>query len=226
MTNTYTACFVRNESPVKSFEDTMKIETTVAATSVSSSGAVLSHAFNELIGTKFRVIQGYKAAGDMMLAVERGEVDGMCLAYATMLAANPAAVEQKKVTWLVLVNDKPLADLPGVPLITKFIRSEEGRQIVQLLVARNLVGRPFVLPQGVPEDRTRAMRKAFLDTLNDPQFLGEAKRLKLEIDPMGYAEVEALISAAYETPSAIVDKAYSIMGRVKASDQKAPGTPK
>jgi tripartite-type tricarboxylate transporter receptor subunit TctC len=221
MTSTYTACFVRKDSAVKTFEDVKKIETTVAATSVNSSGAVLSHAFNELIGTKFRVIMGYKSPPDMMLAVERGEVDGICLAYATMMASNPAAIEQKKITWLTVVNDKPIADLPGVPPVSQFIQSEEGRQILGLLVARNVIGRPFAFPEGVPADRAQAVRKAFMDTMQDPEFVAEARKLKLEIEPMDHTQIEAMIKGAYDTPAEVVQKAYAMMRGAEAAGAKS-----
>ena len=226
MTSTYTACFVRKDSPVKSFEDAKRIETTVAATSVNSSGAVLSYAFNELIGTKFRVVKGYKAPPDMMLAVERGEVDGICLAYATMMASNPTAIEQQKITWLTVVNDKPIADLPGVPPVSQFIPTAEGRQILGLLVARNVIGRPFVMPEGVPADRAEAVRRSFMDTMKDPEFIAEANKLKLEIEPMDHVQVEAMIKGAYDTPADIVQKAYAMMRGAEAAGEKAQSVKK
>jgi hypothetical protein len=102
-------------------------------------------------------------------------------------------------------------DLPNVPLVIDLAKTDEQRQILKLIFARQVMGRPFLAPPNVPQDRAQALRKAFLDTLNDKEFLANAEQAKMEINPVSGEEVETLVKEAYATPAAVAKKAAELL---------------
>jgi tripartite-type tricarboxylate transporter receptor subunit TctC len=218
-----TACFIRTSHPVKTVDDAKTKEVIVAATSPDNAGAVLPNVFNILLGTKFKVVRGYSDA-EMTLSVERAETDAACLSLSGAFAARyfQDAELQKKVSWFLVLNNKRVAQLPNVPTVSEYIQNDEGRQIVDLLISRVYMGRPFVAGPGVPADRLDALRKSFFETLKDPELVEEAKKARLEIDPIDHAAMEKLISAAYATPPATVQKTYALMKGAEEAAKAAP----
>ena len=217
----YNGCFVRKESPVKTIADAKKHQVIMAATSSRSNSAVMANIWNIMIGTKFKVVTGYSTTGTTM-AMERGEADGTCLSHATMLARLPHLIEKKLITWLIVMHRKEVPELPGVPPATSFTKNDEERQVIELFIARNLMGRPFVAPAGIPADRLTALRDGFFKTMKDPAFLKDAKRLKLVVDPSDHKTIEKTINDAYAIPPAIAEKAINLMKGAKAMAKKAP----
>lgn len=207
-----TACFIRTDHPVKTLEDAKTREVIVAATAADNAGAVVPNIFNMLVGTKFKVVIGYSAA-ELTLSVERAETDAACLSITGAFSARLAedAELRKKVKWFVAMSTTPVAALPSVPPASDYITSKEGRQILDLLVARVAIGRPFVMPPNVPADRLDAVRKAFFETLKDKEFLAEAQRAKLEIDPIDHVVMEKMINDAYAPPPEVIKRAYDMM---------------
>jgi len=102
-------------------------------------------------------------------------------------------------------------DLPQVPLITDFARTDEQRQLLKLIFARQVVGRPYLAPPGIPKDRADALRRAFMDTMNDPELRAEAEKSKLEINPVPGDKVEALVKEIYRTPQAVTQHATAVL---------------
>ena len=217
----YNGRFVRKASPVKSIEDAKKHQVIMAATSSRSNSAVMANIYNIMIGTKFKVVTGYSTTGTTM-AMERGEADGTCLSHATMLARLPHLIEKKLITWLIVMHRKQVPELPGVPPATSFAKNDEERQVIELFIARNLMGRPFVAPEGVPADGVAALREGFFKTMKDPAFLKDAKRLKLVVDPSDHKTIEKTINDPYAIPDAIAQKAINLMKGAKAMAKKAP----
>ena len=217
-----TACFIRTDHPAKTLDDIRDKEVIVAATAADNAGAVVPNIFNTLVGTKFKVVIGYSAA-EVTLSVERAETDAACLSITGAFKArlDQDAELQKKLKWFVAMSTSPVAALPGVPPASDYIKTQEGRQILDLLVARVAIGRPFVMPPGVPADRVEAVRKAFFATLKDPEFLAEAAKAKLEIDPIDHVMMEKMINDAYATPPNVIKAAYDMMrGAETASTKK------
>jgi hypothetical protein len=143
--------------------------------------------------------------------MERGEVEGLCLAYDSLLR-EPLAREGR-VNILFQAALTPDARLMQVPVVTDLARSEADREALALFFARVELGRPFVLPPGVPADRVTVLRNALRDTLADPAFRDDARRLDLNIDYIDSEELRATIAAAYRTPSAIVQRTKDALGR-------------
>lgn len=205
----YNGCFVRKDSAVKTLQDAMKIETRISATGANSNSAVVGAVYNALIGTKFSVVSGYSAA-EQMLAIERKEVDGTCVSYGDLLASHPEMIDKNLITWLIVLNSKPVAELPGVPPATRFARNDEERGMLEFLAARNILGRPYVVANGVPGERVEILRASFMATMRDSAYLAEAKKLKMQVEPVDHVEMESVIADAYKIPPETIDKVVQL----------------
>ena len=153
-----TACFTRKDSAVKTFDDARKTQAIMAATGGSIS-ATTAHVINAMLGAKFKIVMGY-ATAETTLAIERGEVDGTCLSAATLVARNPDWVEKKLVNWLILMGNRPDPLSPGAPLVSQFVSTDEDRQVLDLIISQVAMGRPYVMPAGVPPEIVRALRES------------------------------------------------------------------
>lgn len=175
---------------------------------------------NYLIGTKFRPIIGYSTSG-MRLALERGETEALCgLAYTTLMASNPDWILDKKVHILAQITRTKVPLLGDAPLIYDFVKSEEHKKILDLWTIPQEMGRPYVAPPEVPKERVNALRRAFDATMKDPDFLADAKKTHLFVDPITGEEMTALIAEAYGTPQDIVKKTAQIIDRATFGKKK------
>jgi len=137
--------------------------------------------FKNIFGAKLKLVTGYPGTNDVALAMERGEVDGMCgLSWSTVKTRHLDWVAAKKVNIPVQAGLTKEAEIPDVPVVTEFVKGEEQMQIVRLILASQEMARPFVAPPGIPEDRKRALIEAFLKTMKDPEFLAEAQKMKAD----------------------------------------------
>jgi hypothetical protein len=153
-------------------------------------------------------VSGYPAGNEVTLAMERGEVKGRCgWSWSSVLSTHKRWIDDKSITVLVQLSLNKHPDLPDVPLVMDFARSEDQQQMFKLIFARQVMGRPYLAPPGVPADRAEALRKAFMDTMQDPEFLAEAEKTQLEITPVSGPEVEKLVKDLYQTPKALAAKA-------------------
>jgi tripartite-type tricarboxylate transporter receptor subunit TctC len=165
-----------------------------------------------VFGTKMKIVTGYPGGNDVNLAIERGEVTGRCgWSWSSVLTTRKHWLDEKKITVLVQLSLARHPDLPQVPLITDFAKTEEQRQILRLIFARQVMGRPYLAPPGLPADRAAALRQAFSETMHDPDFLAEADKAQLEITPVDGDKVEALVKEVYQTPKDVVAKAAAII---------------
>jgi hypothetical protein len=144
----------------------------------------------------------------VVLAMERGEVAGRCgWSWSSVLSTHKSWIADKRMIVLVQLSLTKHPDLPDVPLAMDFAKTDEQRLILKMLFARNVMGRPFVAPPNVPADRIAVLRQAFMDTMKDKDFLAEADKMQLEINPVSGAEVEKLVKEVYATPPDVVAKA-------------------
>ncbi len=150
-----------------------------------------------VFGVKLKLVTGYHGTSDIILAIERGEVDGRCgWSWSSVKSTRPAWIPEKKLNYLVHISDTKAPELPHVPLLNDFA-NERQKQILRLVTSRQIMGRPFAAPPGVPADREQALRRAFDATLKDPAFLAEAEKLKLEVNPVTGEEIDRLIAELY-----------------------------
>src|SRR4051812_22191942 len=167
---------------------------------------------NALFGTKLKVATGYPGGNEINLAIERGEVGGRCgWSWSSVVATHKHWLEQNRIAVLIQTALSKHADLPDVPLITDLAKSEEQRQIIWLIFGRQVMGRPFMAPPGVPPERAIILRDAFMSTMKDPQFLADAEKAKLEITPVSSADVEKLVKDVYRTPKETAAKAAAMI---------------
>lgn len=206
-----TVCVARKDAAVKTMRDLLAKDLLVGATGSGADTAIYPEFMSQLLGMKFKIIKGYQGTKDISLAMERGEVEGQCLAYDSLLR-EPLAREGR-VNILFQAALTPDARLRQVPVATDLARSEADREALALFFARVELGRPFVLPPGVPADRAMVLNNALRDTLADPSFRDDARRLDLNIDYIGGEELQATIAEAYRTPSEIVRRTRNALGR-------------
>lgn len=209
-------CAVWHETRFKTIDDIKNNEIKTSATGAAGGPAIWPRLINDMLGTKIRVIMGY-TTGETRLAVERGEVDGVCgYAYSTLKAAQPDWIINKKIRPIVQMGTKPLKDYKDVPLLYDYL-SPENKQIVKLLFVPDEMGRPYAMPPGSPKTHVDAVRAAFDTIMKDKEFLADAEKRHFEIDPVSGAEMDQILKAAYETPKEIVTKAIELIGRAKAT---------
>jgi tripartite-type tricarboxylate transporter receptor subunit TctC len=203
--------YVWNSAPIQTFGDIRKTETIIGAQAPGSTQYDYPVLSNALFGTKFKVITGYEATPKIHLAMERGEVHGTWANWSTLKAIAGPWIEQKKIRMFAQWALRKHAELPDVPLILDQAKTDDQRQALQLALARLEFGRPFFMPPNVPAERVTAIRRAFDATMKDPEFVAEAGKLKIEVDPLTGEQVAALIVNIYKTPEATVARVREAM---------------
>lgn len=201
-------------SAVKTARDLLSKELLTAATSAGSDNQIIPLALNGLVGTKFKIISGYYAMGNATMALERGEAEGIGYwAWVAIKSEKPDWLREKKINLLFQTSLKPHPDIPDVPLALSLARNEEERECLELLLARDVLGRPFVAPPDIPGDRAAALRAAFNASLKDPALLEDARKGNLEIIPATAEDVQALLARVTALPKAVVERTKTAMGR-------------
>jgi tripartite-type tricarboxylate transporter receptor subunit TctC len=206
-----TVCVARKDARVKDMRDLFTTEFLVGATGSGADTAIYPEFLSELLGMKFKTIKGYQGTKDISLAMERGEVEGLCVAYDSLLRETLA--REGRVNILFQAALTPDAKLGNVPVATELARSEADRLALRLFLARVQLGRPLVLPPGVPSERVSALREALNDTIRDPQFLRDAERQGLNVDYISGPDIAGAIASAYQTPKEVVERTVSALGR-------------
>ncbi|HWG04104.1 MAG TPA: hypothetical protein VG271_03730, partial [Beijerinckiaceae bacterium] len=199
-------CLTWYTSPVKTVEEARTQEVLMGATGEGSTPTTYPKLLNAMIGTKFKIITGYTTPG-MRLAVENGEVQGICgVAWETHMASVPNWILDKKVNFLLQLGLNESPHLPGVPLALDLIKDPDDRQVFELLAIPQEFGRPILGPPGVPADRLAALQAGFEETMKDEAYLADADKAKQPIDPLSAKEIETLIARAYAAPANIVKR--------------------
>jgi len=199
-----------------SMKDVFERELLTGATGVGSGTFIYTNAMNAILGTKFKMVLGYKDSASVDLAIERGEVQargGMTLTG--IKQERPTWVAEKKVIMLVQTGAQREAEFPDVPLMHELARTDEERQILQLISSPAALGRPFFLPPDVPADRVAALRKAFAATMQDPDYIAEGNKVRLDMNPLGAERVTELVNATIHAPANVVAKARAALGTDK-----------
>jgi len=203
-------CVVRNDAPVTSFKDVFTQEVIIGASNEGGTTRDMPTLSNNVLGTKFRIVTGYSGTREITLAVERKEIQGLCgFGYTSLLSTRPQWVADKTVRIIAQENAKgtPALNKQGVPRTVDFARTPEDRQVMELVYSQAVIGRPFVLPPGVPADRVAALRKAFMAALADPALLAEAGKMKLDVEAMSGDDVQTMVGQLFAMPKRIVDRA-------------------
>jgi tripartite-type tricarboxylate transporter receptor subunit TctC len=207
-------CTTFQNSRIKKFADAQQQKVVLGATAAGGATRDYAYLHNHTSGTKFEVVSGYQGTVDIALAMERGEVDGLCgWDWSSVKSQKADWVRDHKLNILVQVGLEPLAELTdlGVPQIWNFIPYESDRKVAELVISQQVFQRSYILPPGTPKEAVDILRKAFDETMRDPEFLADAEKLRISIAPLGGAEVEELVRKIYATPKVIADRAKAVI---------------
>jgi tripartite-type tricarboxylate transporter receptor subunit TctC len=197
-------CVDWHTAPVKTLADLFTRELIIAGGGAGSSLSIVPTVLNHVLGTKFRVVEGYKGINDAALAIERGEVQGVCMSYA-QFNNYQNLIEQGKLRVILHLEETPLPQAPQVPSIYDYAKTDEQRQLLRFIFSSSEFGRPYVFPPDVPAEPMAVMRKAFADVAKDPDMLAEARKLKLDMTFIPPTQLERLVRDLYATPQATIE---------------------
>jgi len=204
-------CTVWHEAPIKSAEDLFTKELIAGGTGAGTAPTFMPTVYNKVLGMKFKVVEGYKGASDVFIAMERREVDAICLSFSQLKGPKAEWLAQGKLRLLFNTETARLADYPSVPTIYDFVKTEEQRQTLAFLNSAVEFGRPFTAPPDLPADRLAALRAAFAATTKDPAFLEEAKKLKYDVTYTSGEQLLKFVEGMYATPRDVIDRAAAMM---------------
>jgi tripartite-type tricarboxylate transporter receptor subunit TctC len=211
--NEVSLCVTYGGAAVKTWQDALTTPFTVGGAGTGSDPDVFANVLRNLFGVKDRLVTGYPGTPELSLAMERGEIDGRCgWSWASIKWEKGDWVAENKLNVLVQMALAKAPDLPHVPLITDVAQNDEQRQILKLVFSRQVTGRPFVAPPGLPADRKQALRIAFDQTMKDADFRRETQNNGIEINPVSGVDIDALISELYRMPPDVVAKARDAVG--------------
>jgi tripartite-type tricarboxylate transporter receptor subunit TctC len=205
--NEVSVCVALTSSGILRFDDLYTMPLTIGSTGAGDDTYQFPALLNAVLGTKFKIVTGYPGGNDVTLALERGEVQGRCgWSWSSLKATRLNWVSRKRIVVLVQLSLSKHPDLPDVPLIMDLAKTNEQRAIFKMIFARQTMGRPYAAPPNLPEVRLAALRKAFMDTMTDKEFLYDADQNKFEVNPVDGDRLEALVKEIYRTPADVVRK--------------------
>lgn len=207
-----TVMFLWHTAPAKTLADLRSTEIVMGASGKSHPTAMFPRLFNNLLGTKFKIVTGYRGSADILLAIEQGEAGGATFTWDTVAASRPHWVSEKKIVPIAHVSLEKESDMPDVPLLVDLMTNPADREVAFFLVSGSKVGRAFGAAPGTPADRVAALRKAFDDVVEDPAYLAAARKVAMPVEPLPGAELQALVAQVAATSPAVVERARAAMG--------------
>jgi tripartite-type tricarboxylate transporter receptor subunit TctC len=226
MNASISTCISWHTQKVKTFSQLLTEPLIVGGVAVGSDTDIYPRIFNNIFGTKFKLITGYASGSAINLAVERGEVQGRCgWSWSSIKATRGQWLKDKKINVLAQVSLAKHPDLPNVPLVTEFATKKSQRDILELVLSPQAMGRPFLAPPRVPTDRIAALQAAFDAAMKDKQLLADAKKRKVEINPMNGKGIEKLIKKIYAIPKDVVAAAQDALKRTDKIETKVIKVP-
>jgi tripartite-type tricarboxylate transporter receptor subunit TctC len=211
---------VWSSAGIKTIKQAMEKEVVLGATGSGSGLSIIPTAMNNVLGTRFKLVIGYKTSEDINLALERGEVQARAFGINSIVSQHSDWLKEGKVVFLAQAGVKRDKDLPDVPLLTELAGTAEQRQILKLISAPAGLGHPYLAPPGTAPERLALLRKAFAATLRDKAFLTEVEKLQIAIDPMSAEEASAIVAETINAPADVVARAKAAM---EAPDARPPG---
>jgi tripartite-type tricarboxylate transporter receptor subunit TctC len=202
--NEVSTCVAWHTSGVAKFDDLLTKQLVVGASGPSADTYQFPSVVNAVLGTKMKIVTGYPGGNDIDLAMERGEVQGRCgWSFTSLKATHGPWLDQHKVNILFQMGLTKHRDLADVPLVIDLAKTEEQRAILKLMFARQVMAWPIVAPPDLPADRVAVLRNAFMATEQDKDFLADADKAQLEINPVSGEDIQKLVQEVYQTPAAL-----------------------
>ena len=194
---------------VKTIEDARRRELTVAASNKGAITYTFPRMLNEFLGTKLKIVSGYQGNSTMVVAMERGEVDGVTNSWDSWKSLNPSWLTEKKIN--LLVQTEPKARDLDIPSVQELARNDEDRQVIALIISGDALGKPLALAPNVPSERVKALRDAFDATVKDPEFIKAAAAARIEVNPIRGESLQSTVNKVLATPKHLIERARSII---------------
>jgi tripartite-type tricarboxylate transporter receptor subunit TctC len=197
---------------ITSLDDATRHDIILGGTGIASGIVIIPAVMNKLLGTKFKIVTGYRTSEDVNLGMERGEVQARAFGIDSIMSQHPDWIAEHKVAFLAQAGARRDRRLPDVPLLTELARTDEQRQIFALISSAPALGQPYVAPPGVPPDRLALLRRAFAATLKDPAFLADAEKIRFNVEPMSADDVAQIVHQTTHAAADIVAKTKAAVG--------------
>jgi tripartite-type tricarboxylate transporter receptor subunit TctC len=207
-------CVAASASPVKTADDLFTHELIVGGVGAGSSTSILPTVLNRVLGTKFRIIEGYRGAQDIVLAIERGEVHGACASLG-QFRSHERLFREGKLRVIARAEEAAMPEIPDVPSLFDYAKTTEQRQLMRFVFSSTEFGRPYLFPPGVPCDRVELVRKALAEAAKDPELVAEADKLKLDMTYRAPDHLERLVASLYETPPALIETVKKLVPNLR-----------
>ena len=214
VTNEVSLCVTWHASAVKRWQDALEKSITMGGEGTGADPDVYTLLYKNVFGAKWKLVTGYHGTNDTVLAMERGEVDGLCgLSWSTLKSRHGQWLVDKRVNIINQAALKKQPELPDVPLASELTNDPETLRLLKLFLATQEIARPFAAPPDIPADRKAALIAAFEETMRDPEFVGEAQKLSMDVNPLGAQAVNDLVADLYATPKPLIEKAAQAMAK-------------
>lgn len=207
-------CAVWHEAPVRTLADAKSREVLLGAEALNAT-VTYPAMLNAVLGTRFKIVSGYKGTPSIMTAIERGEVEGVCLSWDTLKTMRPEWMANGMLRPIVQMAPNADPELPQVPRVFDGIANEDDARMLAFFFAPDEMGRPYIAPPDTPEERLAALRRAFDATMRDPDFIADGAKINVAVDPMNGEAMEALIARIVDTPQPIVDRVAKVLASLR-----------
>jgi tripartite-type tricarboxylate transporter receptor subunit TctC len=203
-------CMLRGDAPAKSFQEVLSKEVVIGTSGEGSTLREMPILLVNVLGAKLRLVSGYAGSREVLIAIERKEVDGICgMGWSSIAMQQREWIKNGSLRIIAQEDLKghPEVNKMGVPLTISFAKTEEDRQVMQMMYSQNLFGRPYVLPPDVPAERVVALRKAFMAALADKDLLAEAAKSGFDVGPLSGEDLQAMVAKLYGLPPKVIERA-------------------
>jgi tripartite-type tricarboxylate transporter receptor subunit TctC len=210
-TREHNVCIANATAKVKTASELRDHEVILGDTGPGTGTRSYPKVLNDLLGYKFKLVSGFRSSADVFLAMERGEVDGICESLDSINQRKPEWIPKKIVNVLLQAGGQSRPELAGVPNVLTLARNDEEKRVLEYLYAGQDIGRPFVAPPDLPPERLKMLRHAFNATMKDPEFAADVKRNKFDLEPEDGEHLAGLINKIYATPKAIIERVSNLI---------------
>jgi tripartite-type tricarboxylate transporter receptor subunit TctC len=210
-TREHNACIANSSAKAKTANDLRDHELILGDTGPGTGTRSYPKVLNDLLGYKFKIVSGFRSSADVFLAMERGEVEGICESLDSINQRKPDWIPTKIINVLLQAGAESRPELKDVPNVLTLARNDEEKQVLEYLYAGQDIGRPFVAPPDMPPERLKMLRDAFAATMKDPEFVADVQRSKLDLEPVDGEHLAALIARIYATPKPIIERVSNLI---------------
>jgi len=210
-TREHNVCIANSTAKAKTANDLRTNELILGDTGPGTGTRSYPKVLNDLLGYKFKIVAGFRSSVEVFLAMERGEVEGICESLDSVNQRKPDWIPNKVINVLLQAGAESRPELKGVPNVLTLARNDEEKQVLEYLYAGQDIGRPFVAPPDLPPERLKMLRDAFAATMKDPEFVSDVQRSKLDLEPLDGEHLASLIAKIYATPRPIIERVGNLI---------------